>query len=40
MYSEISERNLGLLEAVKASFAFHLKDFYSINEKIVILSTK
>lgn len=38
MYSEVSERNLGLLAAVSASFAFHLQDFYSINEECYILS--
>lgn len=46
MYSGIYERKLGslgmlsLLEAVRASFPFHLQDLYSINEQIVILSTK
>lgn len=40
MYSEVSERNLGLLAAVRASFAFHLQDFHSINEECVLLSPK
>lgn len=43
MYSGIYEKKLGssaLLSLLEASFPFHLLDFDSIKEQIVILSTK